>query len=241
MYFKIHGATDVGQCRNNNEDSFRYHLVDAEDWGVVALADGVGGYAGGEVASELVVNSFVNEVLQSDPTVDPSELIKRAFDFCNSQLLQAKSGAREFSRMGTTLVAAIAQHDNITVGNVGDSRCYKITPQGIAQITKDHSLFQELKDQGIEQNENDVPYKNCITRVMGSNKLYKVDVFSDRLKEGDRCLFCSDGLSNFLSEEEMTNILLSDKDIVDMVDQLISAANSHGGSDNITAVILECC
>ena len=241
MYFKIYGATDVGQRRSNNEDAFRYHVSKKKDQAIIAVADGVGGSAGGEVASDIAVNCLVDEVINAiDSAGSQSALLESAFDNTNEILLKSKRKHSELSRMGTTLVACIAWGERLVIGNVGDSRCYKISQDSIDQLTTDHSLSEELKRQGLAV-EDRMPYKNIITRVMGSDELYRVDLFVCPLFAGDRFLFCSDGLSNFISETEMATVFHSEDDGASMIDTLIRTANQNGGGDNITAVILECC
>ena len=241
MYFKVYGATDVGQRRSNNEDAFRYHVNKEKGRAIVAVADGVGGSAGGEVASDIAVNCLVEEVINAiDSAGSQSALLESAFDHTNEILLKRKQEHSELSRMGTTLVACIAQGERLVIGNVGDSRCYKINRDSTDQLTTDHSLSEELKQQGLAY-EDRMPYENVITRVMGSDELYRVDLFVCPLFAGDRFLFCSDGLTNFVSETEMGTILHSGADGAATIDKLIRTANQNGGGDNITAVILECC
>ena len=231
---------DIGQRRGNNEDAFRYHISKEASLAVIAVADGVGGSMGGEVASDIAVNCLVEGVISALGSANSqTALLESAFDHANEKLLVKKRQHRELSHMGTTLVAGIAHGDSLVVGNVGDSRCYKITEERIDQLTTDHSLVEELKQKGLTY-EGDMPYKNVITRVMGSDDLYQVDLFVQALLPGDQFLFCSDGLTNFLSKTEMTTILHSSNDSIAIVDQLIDSADQNGGGDNITAVILKC-
>lgn len=243
----LSSKTDVGKERDNNEDSVVSEILDGIkdngfDCAILAVADGMGGYEKGEVASKMATKIFIEEVKQNilQFSNDWSKL-----EFPKILLKSIKSANKEVwkisnnksNRMGTTIVGAIIVNDKIFIANVGDSRAYLITPKKSALlITKDHSAVQEMLDANIITKEQAInhPRKNIITRALGLEEDVQIDLFENTL--GDKVLMlCSDGLYNMVEEEEIINSI--NGNISKSADTLISLANKHGGKDNISIAL----
>ena len=240
------GLSNVGQCRTQNEDCFAVlpHL------GLFLVADGMGGHAGGEIASKMAVDS-VREVLE-DPDATwpmgppvpcrfpgPSVLVA-GVELANARIFA--DGARDPRRrgMGTTFVGALAWEDRMVFAHVGDSRAYRLRGRRLDLITEDHSLVNEHVRSGLLTREQAraSPFQNIITRAVGTRANVEVDTLIDRTRPGDIYLLCSDGLSGTIEHAELTAILLEHHDLCRTAGHLIERANELGGTDNITAVLI---
>jgi serine/threonine protein phosphatase PrpC len=243
------GMTDVGIVREHNEDS----LLLMPDYRVVAVADGMGGHRSGDVASQLAVSTlsdFFSITVGHDGTwpfpADPSLTEEENYIVTGLRLANRRIFDRSLKRiadfgMGTTIVAAMFSKgaDRVTVGHVGDSRCYRIRDNEILQLTRDHSLVSDalqmapwMTDEEIKQ----LP-QNVITRALGIREDVLVDLVTDDTRLGDLYILCSDGLSGLVSDEQMYSIATSSKSLEDACRELIDRANFFGGTDNITAVL----
>lgn len=249
---KIAGKTDKGKRRDKNEDCF---LVD-DDLGLLIVADGMGGHASGEVASQLATNVCANQLKRSlqtghvpvffhvpnNPNLDPRSLILGdCVKFCNQAVWEAAQSTPENHNMGTTLVAALWLDDKLAVAHVGDSRLYQINKGKLKQCTVDHSFVQEQMDRGLltpeEAEKSD--FKNMLTRSVGIGEDVKVDVMELNLQEGDYVLLCSDGLTKMVSDKDIEAVFQQVKNPDDIAETLIKKANDAGGGDNITAVVAQ--
>lgn len=243
------GMTDVGIVREHNEDS----LLLMPDYRVVAVADGMGGHRSGDVASQLAVSTlsdFFSITVGHDGTwpfpADPSLTEEENYIVTGLRLANRRIFDRSLKRiadfgMGTTIVAAMFSKgaDRVTVGHVGDSRCYRIRDNDILQLTRDHSLVSDalqmapwMTDEEIKQ----LP-QNVITRALGIREDVLVDLVTDDTRLGDLYILCSDGLSGLVSDEQMYTIATSCRTLDDACRELIDRANFFGGTDNITAVL----
>ena len=239
----IAGKTHTGKKRSAkiNEDSFFAGKIDDIYFAVVC--DGMGGAKGGSVASSLAVKSFVETVKELLPdSADYKDILFASAAKANYAVYTTAQNDRDLTGMGTTVVACIFDGAEYHVVNVGDSRMYIIDDKtcSIAQITKDHSLVQELVDSGTmtkEQAEKS-PNKNILTRVLGTDDIVDVDFYRGRYESGTM-LFCSDGLYNYASESDMAKYISQYEDSEYCLDELIRKANENGGGDNITAVIVK--
>ena len=232
--------TDVGKKRKMNQD-----YVYSSDTGVGNLenvfivADGMGGHAAGDYASSFTVQAIVDDIQTSEAT-DAKEILNHAIKEANYMLWKKAQEDVNLYGMGTTVVAATLVGDHLEVANVGDSRLYVIRDR-IMQITKDHSLVQEMVRMGgldpeaARTHEN----KNIITRAIGGAETVDVDFFKVSLREGDIVLMCTDGLTNMLEDEEIRMIINAGRDVIEMAQKLIEAANNHGGKDNIAVILIE--
>ncbi len=204
------------------------------------VADGMGGHNAGEYASRFTVDKMV-EVISQNRQQEPVAAMKEALTEANSQLLEEAGADPSKSGMGTTVVAATVIGDLLHVANIGDSRLYVIDHEAIRQITRDHSLVEEMVRLGeMDKAAAKVhPDKNIITRAIGVTRELAVDFFEVELRPGDMILLCSDGLTNMVEDEEIKEIVLEQKNIVEKAEKLINTANENGGKDNITVVLIE--
>lgn len=227
------GTTDAGQVRGQNQDSFFVR----DD--LVLIADGMGGYAGGEVAAEIAVD-VVASAFASDTT---ARGLAEAFHDANRRIFE-RGGEPGLEGMGTTLVGAALvatpAGERLLVANVGDSRGYLLRDGALRQLTEDHSVAAELVRMGRieEQEEGEHPGRHVLTRALGVEEDVAPDVVELEPRAGDRLLLCSDGLSNELGESELRS-LLEVGEPSDAARALVAAANAHGGLDNITAVVAD--
>ncbi len=230
-------GTDKGQVRSVNEDNC--YISDTEITYLV-VADGMGGHKGGRTASKTAIEN-VKAFLSANRMQNCKnvrECLLQCVEQVNLAIYKKASLEEDLAGMGTTLVLFYKKDDTAYVANVGDSRCYLIRHGKIEQITKDHSVVQELFDNGkIKRTEMKThPNKNIITRAIGTNFSVKCDVFEFPLKSGDGIILCSDGLSNMVDDDEILNVYLNAPDTDACVKELIDKANKAGGTDNITVI-----
>ena len=194
----------------------------------------------GEYASRFTVEKIV-ETIETSGQTEPVAAMKEAVEAANRGLLEEAGRDAAKAGMGTTVVAATVIGDHLHVANVGDSRLYLINHEAIRQITRDHSLVEEMVRLGEmdKADAKDHPDKNIITRAVGVVPELSVDFFEVELKPGDTVLMCSDGLTNMIEDEEIKKIVLGQRDIVEKAEKLIDTANENGGKDNITVVLIE--
>lgn len=249
MRIRIYGISDVGKRRERNEDSF---LIN-EDLGLAVVADGMGGHLGGEYASKLAV-STVEEVinsLENDPDMtlqegvrlragDYSGYLRYATQVASMRIYEKAMSDSTLRGMGTTTVVALFRQNKVYIANVGDSRAYRVRDGKIQQITKDHSLVGEQIRAGIlsEDDARAHRLKNIITRSVGFQEDVDTDVDIRIVREGDKFIMCSDGLSNLVSDNELCKVV-QDNDMETACKHLIDIANERGGDDNITVVMTE--
>ena len=230
--------SDIGNSRKINEDYLGYH-EDIEKK-VYMVADGMGGHNAGEVASKIAVESTI-EYINSIISIENLEtVLTEAIEYSNKKVYEFSKTNSSLNGMGTTITACLLRNNKMSVGNVGDSRCYVIGKAGMYQITKDHSLVQELVDNGtITAEEAAVhPNKNIITRALGTAPKVDIDIYTIDLKEINKVIVCTDGLSNSLSDLEMYQAIVGNTN-TDACKQLIRIAKQKGGRDNITVIIFE--
>jgi len=236
-------AVDPGRLRTNNEDAV---VLDSEH-GVAVLADGMGGYKAGEVASSMATHLVHGELarwLADDGARESAAQLRRAMeravDGANRQIFNAASLNPDYQGMGTTLVCAVLRDSSVMVGHVGDSRAYRLRQGRLARLTRDHSLLQEQVDAGmISQQEASVSaMKNLVTRAVGVEDTVLLETHVHALAAGDRLLMCSDGLSDMLSDEAIEELLGKPAEPEQQCRQLVAAANGAGGRDNISVVVV---
>lgn len=232
--------TDVGQRRVMNQD-----YVYASDGPVgnlpnlFVVADGMGGHKAGDFASRYTVEVLLDSI-RKNPENNPIKVIRTAIEIANTKVREKAESDEKFAGMGTTIVVATVIGYYLYVANVGDSRLYLIRKR-IQQITKDHSLVEEMVRIGEinrEQARNH-PDKNIITRAIGARPRVVIDFFDMRLEAGDRLLLCSDGLSNMLEDTEIERIVKKGRDLPKIAMELVAKANQNGGKDNIAVVLVE--
>lgn len=237
---KTFSLTDIGKRRKVNQD---YVYTSERPVGnlpnVFIVADGMGGHKAGDYASKCTVETMVQEIRDS-LEVNPEKILKRAIEVANERIIKLAAQNEDLSGMGTTVVAATCMGRFLRVANVGDSRLYMIGEK-ITQITRDHSLVEEMVRMGGLDREDARTHrdKNIITRAIGAADTVDIDFFNVELKQDEVVLMCSDGLTNMLEDEEIRMILNGQRDIVEKAEELVKAANNNGGKDNISVVLIE--
>jgi protein phosphatase len=238
VHFSCAARTDVGVVRSGNEDNF----LMLADRGIFIVADGMGGHAAGEVASEMAVRIVAEELGQYRGLSD-EELATRmhnAIRKANEAIFSRTLSEHDKRGMGTTLTALVLLPDRYLIGQVGDSRAYLLRGDRLRQITKDHSYVQEQVDAGLLTPEQARvhPYSNVITRCVGAGMEVTPDIYFGSLESEDLLLLASDGLTGMLEDEQLRRLLKSDGGPQRSVDQMIAEANRRGGLDNITAIVI---
>lgn len=243
------GKTDTGLVRSQNEDA----IAISPAYGFALLADGMGGYNAGEVASSMAISvtrSGIEEGfkllgVQTEParqrTRQIHQLLTESMQRANAAILEAARGEQEYSGMGTTLVAAVFHVDRLTVAHVGDSRAYRFRDGEFEQITRDHSLLQEQIDAGLVAPEwaRFSQHKNLVTRAVGVGPEMEIEIHDHLAKSGDVYLLCSDGLSDLLQDQEICDILRDQQASLEATcNALVRRANDNGGLDNISVILI---
>jgi protein phosphatase len=243
MQFKVGFKTDIGRKRAQNQDNG----VALPELGLFIVSDGMGGHRGGETASATaveVVSTFVKKAEQKQAW-DPRKVITEAIQAANSAIFELAVAEPALQGMGTTTTALLFKNNKLTIGHVGDSRCYFFRPQAMWQATRDHSLVQEKLRAGLisRKDVKSDRMKNVITRSVGFEKDVNVELYQMDVQSGDCFLICSDGLSGLIDDPEILKIvqkyLFDENNIQKTVDELIATANSNGGDDNITSVLVQ--
>lgn len=238
------GLTDVGQVREHNEDSIDCDI----ERSMFILADGMGGHNAGEVASALAIESIkhalydvLTPAIIDSEIVDYNDALYEAITYANTEIFEQALENTEYAGMGTTLVMSLIQNNKAIIANVGDSRMYVNNGDTIKQLTTDHSLVQEMVDNGYlsEEEAYSAVSRNLITRALGISEEVDVDLIEHEIQRGDVFLLCSDGLSDLVLDEEISAILKENiGDLNEGAKQLVAAANARGGKDNISVILM---
>ena len=238
---KTFSITNIGKKRKLNQD---FVYTSEQPVGklpnIFIVADGMGGHKAGDYASKVTVETIVEEIMKSKEE-EPTVALEHAIHTANTLIRKRAGESPDLEGMGTTVVAATCKGDILQVANVGDSRLYIANHREIRQITRDHSLVEEMvRMGGIGREEaRNHPDKNIITRAVGADDTIKPDFFSVKLDKGDMILMCTDGLTNMLEDEEIRMILEESRDMVEMAESLVEAANEKGGKDNISVILID--
>ncbi len=241
-----YGLSDIGNIRKNNEDSFHVWEL-GSDFIAAVVADGMGGHIGGKEASSFAVD-FVTKSIDdaakffekyTDRQIEG--FLKNTVIKLNKEVYAKAADDPELFGMGTTLVICIVYRNKYYAANVGDSRLYLYSADALSQITKDHSYVSELLDMGVITKEQALthPNKNIITRAIGTELSVQPDIYKGRFKTDDVILICSDGLSNMVSDEVISETIKKQNDAVGITDELVALAKQNGGKDNITLVCIK--
>ena len=240
---RILGKSDIGKAREMNQDSF-FVSSEADEIKLFILADGMGGYKGGEIASKLAVVSAKNFITNNFPKIikekeEILKLISDAIEYANFVVFEKSKENKEISDMGTTLDICLIYNNKIFIGHVGDSRVYRIRKNVIRKLTNDHSYVAQLVKEGkiTKEEAYNHPRKNMLLKAVGCSSLVEPDVMYKGFIKDDILLMCSDGLTNMLHDEEIYDILLNNPE--KPVESLIKRANDNGGSDNITVIVVD--
>lgn len=239
----VWGLSDTGRVRTQNQDAFYLDAQREEGRAVCVVCDGMGGALAGNVASELAVETFFDGVKEGlRPLMGPKymqKLLDDAAHRANRVVYERSMSSRDYTGMGTTLVAALVSGDVACVVNVGDSRAYYIDDQKIMRITRDHSVVEDMINKGdlTEEQARLFPGKNLITRALGTEQ----DVVCDHYvvkAEGGTLLLCTDGLTNVLSDGEIAEIVRREADLSRCCLELLELSNRRGAPDNVTVVVV---
>lgn len=248
MKIRFSGLSDTGRKRPFNEDRFLCLELNGpasapEPWVLLAVADGIGGHAAGEVASAMAVEVLETDIARRRAAggiaAPNGKVLEDSFIRANREIFQRAAGNPELGGMGTTLAAALLDGRGSAVANVGDSRVYRLRGEVLTQISHDHSWAAEQR-RGRGLTAEDIrrsPFRNMVTRSVGYTETILVDTFPLELLPGDAVLLCSDGLHGSLSDPEILKIIRKHRDPGAAAKALIKAANKAGGRDNITAVL----
>ena len=238
MLLTCAGRSDVGIIRSGNEDNY----IMVPDRGIFVVADGMGGHAAGEVASEMAVRHIARELgtLRGLSEEQIAERMRGAIRDANAAIFERTLTELDKRGMGTTVTALVLFGERFLIGQVGDSRAYLMRQGRLVQLTKDHSYVQEQVDAGYltPEQARSHPYSNVITRCVGANSEVVPDVYVGVVKPGDLFLLASDGLTGMVEDAQLAELLRSDHTPEEKVEDLIADANSHGGLDNITAILV---
>jgi serine/threonine protein phosphatase PrpC len=243
LTIELSAAVDPGRARSNNEDSVALD----DEVALAVLADGMGGYNAGEVASNMAT-SFIRTELgrwlrEAQDHASDAE-VRRAMDICvdnaNRAIFNAANSNPQYAGMGTTLVVAVIRDNRLLVGHVGDSRAYRLRGGRLQQITRDHSLLQEQIDAGLITPEQAAfsANKNLVTRAVGVEDTVLLETHQHDVQAGDVYLMCSDGLSDMLDDASIGQVLQAHDSLTAACQALIDAANDAGGKDNISVVLV---
>lgn len=244
MNYTFSAKTDPGRTRDNNEDSVAFD--DATH--MCVLADGMGGYNAGEIASGMATAFIKSELSrwlsEAGPQANVGQ-IRRAIEICvenaNLSIFNAANSNAQYAGMGTTLVVGVFQGHRLLLGHIGDSRCYRWRANQLQQITRDHSLLQEQMDAGLLTPAQAAisPHKNLVTRALGVELDVRLELNEHLVELGDIYLMCSDGLTDMVNDLAIAQILQQEVAIDQMAEDLVSLANHKGGRDNITVLLTQ--
>ncbi len=241
MQIHVGAGTDVGRIRQGNEDNF---FAEADERrGVFVVADGMGGHAAGEVASEMAVSIVSRHLLPLASVRDAgaADLINKSLQDANRAIFERMLAETDKQGMGTTASVMVLSDHGYLIGQIGDSRVYLYRDGTLTQITKDHSYVQEQVDAGLLTPEQARyhPYSNVITRCVGASDEVEADIYSGEVRVGDVFLLCSDGLTGMVDDRRLAQLLMARSGPGRIVDSLIAEANGRGGLDNITAIVIQ--
>ena len=250
-HIEVVNKSDVGSTRPHNEDS----TASDSGLGFAVVADGMGGYLAGEAASAIAVSSVVSSFLnglprlrskaEKDTIANNSELLRKAIEDANTKVYDTARSEKSCKGMGTTMVAMLFSgriQNHVCIAHVGDSRLYMLRNNELTQVTKDHSLVQEMIDKGVCANEEEAlefVSKTYITRALGIARDIEVDSAIHRISQGDIYVLCSDGLSDMVKDQDIHRTLVKHSgNLNNAADELIRMANAAGGKDNISTVMV---
>lgn len=244
MNYTFCAQTDQGRVRKNMEDSVAFD----ERTQLGVLADGMGGYNAGEVASSMatthIKSEFTRWFSQAGPQVSIGQVrhaVATCVDSANRAILDAARSTPRYSKMGTTLVVGVFLDARLMLGHIGDSRCYRLRGSELMQLTRDHSLLQEKIDAGYLTREQaaTAPNKNLVTRALGVEETVQLELNEFGVEAGDIYLMCSDGLCDMLKDAEIKEILQNGSALAQMATELVARANTNGGRDNISVLLTQ--
>ncbi|MBV7271941.1 Stp1/IreP family PP2C-type Ser/Thr phosphatase [Clostridium thailandense] len=230
--------SDIGNVRKINEDSVGYYKN--EGFGVYIVADGMGGHNAGEVASKIAVDTIIGYIKSLNDLEDMEGILIHSIKMANRKIFSLSKSNDGLVGMGTTITACLVKNNKMIVANVGDSSCYVMKLNGITKVTKDHSLVQQLVDEGsiTEEEAESHPNKNIITRALGTNEFVEIDTFDIELSDITKVILCTDGLTNGVNTSEMYDIIFNNNNEESCI-KLVELSKLKGGRDNISVIVFE--
>lgn len=238
MFIKAFGNTHIGMIRSNNEDAFGVY----PDLSLYVVADGLGGHAGGEIASRIAVETIRDSISSAfEKSAEMEDSLREAIKGANTLINRLAIKEHDLHGMGTTVVVAKIEGGRAIAAHVGDSRVYLVRGDAITQITKDHTVVEEYARLGLlsPQDARYHPYRHVLSRALGTSGDVEVDVADIQIQSGDTIILCTDGLTNMVSDKEILNTILELKPSPEKItDRLITLANNNGGIDNITVITI---
>ncbi len=240
---KFFAKSDIGKTRSMNQDSFSVSEDENNDLKLYILADGMGGYKGGEIASRVAVTAVEKYIKEKFDFIEKDKtsilkLIEDAVEFANTAIYEESEIDEELQDMGTTIEVCLIYKNKVYIGHIGDSRIYRIKKNSINRITTDHSYVEKLvRDGEITREESYThPKKNLLIKALGTDEKAEPDLIETTIAKGDILLICSDGLTNMVKENQILDIIKEDEEKA--ADNLVDIANELGGLDNITVIII---
>ncbi len=242
---QYYGISDIGKKRKENQDKI-YLGKEGEEIGLFILADGMGGAKAGSVASSTAVEYVKNYIHEKIDEIwlereNIEALLRTAIFKANNYVFEKSKSSKDYTGMGTTLIAVITYRNKVFIGHIGDSRVYRIRKNIIRQLTKDHSYVQALVDNGSITKEEAIehPQRNVLLRVLGCEKNEEADIITKGFLKDDFILICTDGLTNMMDTRDIYNVVLRSKNNVKVAcEKLIKEANELGGYDNVSAILI---
>ena len=233
--------TDTGLIRHENQDAFGFAQLPG-GYAVAVVCDGMGGVAGGSIASTVAVKTFIRTLTETGHSGHMDRAVQEAVTAANAAIRQRAAGHPELKRMGTTLVSALVKGDKVLISNVGDSRAYLAGADGLRQISRDHSLVEDMVQRGelTREQARNHPHKNLITRALGAEPVLLADCFDQNVAPGDYLLLCSDGLSNVVTDQEILYEVIHGGEDEACCQRLLDVALHRGAPDNVTVVLMRC-
>ncbi len=244
LKINLFGYTDIGKKRPNNEDAIFFKNITGRDdlQALLCVCDGMGGHASGELASSLAAKIFsmIERTESGSLKGKYFTILNEALQFANKKIYEIAQKDENKRGMGTTITAGLIAENTLHIAHVGDSRAYLFRENNSHKLTSDHTYVAELVRNGLltEQESENHPQKNIITRALGNNERIEIDTYKIYLRDGDRYIFCSDGLTNYINDEEIRDIIFEHKTPEDTAKALINLANLRGGADNISVISL---
>lgn len=241
---KVFTKTDIGKTRSMNQDSLLVSENKSNGLNLYILADGMGGYKGGEIASKVAITAVSKFITQEFDGIQKDKqsilnLIEDAIEFANSAIYEESEQDEELQDMGTTLEVVLIYKEKVYIGHIGDSRIYRIRKNKMKKITTDHSYVEKLIQDGDITREEayNHPKKNLLIKALGTDEQAEPDIIYTVLNKNDIIVMCSDGLTNMVREEKILDIVKENTE--DMTDILVNEANFAGGLDNITVIVID--
>ena len=237
------GITDKGKVRSANQDAYRLSLSPDGEYVLAALCDGMGGVHGGEIASAVAADSFMQyaeDMLRREPKSDAAQVLREAAAYANLKVYDRAFRDESCRGMGTTLVAALVRPEDAAVVNIGDSRCYWLADGQLQQVTRDHSLVQSMVDRGLitEDEARSHPRKNVIMRAVGLERTIRSDIFRLDIRPGDALLLCSDGISGVLTPAELREAMCLPPDAGCRLLETLVLEKGLPAQDNFTGTMI---